>query len=211
MPSPILYSYRRCPYAMRARMALKYCNLMIEVREISLRDKPAHMLENSPKGTVPVLVLPDQQVLEQSLDIMHWALSQHDPAGWVLAAQRYNTQALIATNDGPFKAALDRYKYPDRYPDRPQADYRAQGEVFLAELEARLNQYPYLFGPGITLADIAIFPFVRQFSKVDSLWFEQADYPKLKAWLSTLTTMPLFDAIMHKYPTWQPGQAPAYL
>lgn len=198
---PILYSYRRCPYAMRARMALKYPNIAIEIREISLRDKPAHMLAVSPKGTVPVLVLNDGQVLEQSLDIMHWALKQQDMHGW-LSADKALTNALILENDTNFKAALDRYKYPERYPQQSQQEHREAGEVFLGQLEARLNNTQYLFAPHVTLADIAIFPFIRQFAAVDNAWFDTSPYPKLGVWLKALTSSDLFESIMQKQPTY---------
>jgi glutathione S-transferase len=200
MVLPILYSYRRCPYAMRARMALKYAGIEVEIREISLREKPVSMLQVSPKGTVPVLVLPEGTVLEQSLDIMQWALSQRDLDGW-LSADETQMLDLIAENDGEFKCALDRYKYPARYTENVQGAYRAQGEMFLNKLEARLMQTNYLFKNTITLADIAIFPFVRQFAAVDSAWFERAPYPKLKAWLEGLVNSALFVSIMQKQPT----------
>ncbi|WP_200876861.1 glutathione S-transferase [Methylotenera sp. L2L1] len=198
---PILYSYRRCPYAMRARMALKYAGIAIEIREISLRDKPAHLLQVSPKGTVPVLVLPDGTVLEQSLDIMHWALQQRDIDGWLLA-DREQTQQLIAENDTSFKHALDRYKYAIRFPEQSMEDYRSQGEVFLAKLEQRLTQASFLMGEQVNMADIAIFPFIRQFSAVDTDWFESMPYIRLKAWLSLMVESGLFNSIMGKYPVY---------
>jgi len=200
MTPPILYSYRRCPYAMRARMALKYAGINVENREISLREKPAAMLQASPKGTVPVLVLDDGKVLEQSLDIMLWALHQRDSEGW-LAASQSEMLDLIADSDGSFKLALDRYKYPERYPEHSIEYHRAQGEFFLNKLEARLRQTKCLFNNTITMADIAIFPFVRQFAAVDSVWFEAAPYPALQAWLKSLITSSLFESIMQKQPT----------
>jgi glutathione S-transferase len=197
---PILYSYRRCPYAMRARMALKYAGIAVEIRDISLREKPASMLQVSPKGTVPVLVLPEGAVLEQSLDIMQWALKQCDIDGWQ-SADETQMFDLITENDGKFKSALDRYKYPARYTGNTQEAYRAQGEKFLNKLEVRLTQTKYLFKNTITLADIAIFPFIRQFAAVDSAWFGEAPYPKLKAWLEDLVNSALFGSIMQKQPT----------
>ncbi|MDP1659920.1 MAG: glutathione S-transferase [Methylotenera sp.] len=197
---PILYSYRRCPYAMRARMALKYADIAVEIREISLSGKPAEMLEVSPKGTVPVLVLPDGKVLEQSLDIMHWALQKNDVDGW-LAADSALTQQLIAENDGSFKNALDKYKYAIRFPEQSADTYRAQGEVFLERLEKFLSQSLYLLKDQASLADIAIFPFIRQFASVDTVWFEAAPYPKLKNWLKTLAESELFLSVMEKQPT----------
>ena len=203
MALPILYSYRRCPYAMRARMALHYAGVKVETREISFKAKPAHMLQISPKGTVPVLQLADETVLEQSLDIMHWALAQHDPENWLGSAQQQADAAeLIALNDGEFKQALDRYKYADRFPGQSSAIYRAQGERFLVQLEARLATQPYLQGEQPHLADIAIFPFIRQFSMVDAAWFAAADYPRLRTWLDAWLASDLFQAIMQKYPTY---------
>lgn len=198
MTLPILYSYRRCPYAMRARMALKYAGIAVEIREIALRDKPAHLLQISPKGTVPVLLTTQGVVLEQSLDIMHWALQQSDPDGW-LSADAAQTQQLITENDTSFKQALDRYKYAIRFPEQPMEAYRSQGEVFLAKLEHKLAQAEFLMGARLTLADIAIFPFIRQFSAVDAAWFESADYPKLKDWLNLMLSSALFNSIMDKH------------
>jgi glutathione S-transferase len=198
---PILYSYRRCPYAMRARMALSYAGIAVEVREISLKDKPAHMLQVSPKATVPVLVLPDGQVIDQSLQIMQWALQQHDADGW-LSADPQHTALLIAENDGSFKQNLDRYKYAIRFPEHSAADYRQQGELFLAKLELHLQQTSFLLRNKISLADIAIFPFIRQFAAVDSDWFASADYIKLKSWLQHLVESELFQGAMLKYPTY---------
>jgi glutathione S-transferase len=199
--SPILYSYRRCPYAMRARMALKYAGIAVEIREISLKDKPQSMLAVSPKATVPVLVLADGTLLEESLDIMYWALQQNDKDGW-LGVDSERSQALVAENDSSFKQALDKYKYAIRFPEQPAETYRLQGEVFLQKLEALLNQNSYLLADHISLADVAIFPFIRQFSGVDSVWFETAPYPKLKHWLQGLIASELFQSIMEKQPTY---------
>lgn len=197
---PILYSYRRCPYAIRARMALKYANVSMDIRDIALKEKPEEMLIASPKGTVPVLVLQDGQVLEQSLDIMYWALQQRDIDGW-LTVDKPLTQRLIAENDGSFKQALDKYKYAIRFPEQSATVYRAQAEVFLQKLESQLSQSAYLLGDKVSLADVAIFPFIRQFSGVDLAWFEEATYPKLKAWLKQLVDSDLFVDIMQKRPT----------
>jgi len=195
----MLYSYRRCPYAMRARMALSYAGVAVDVCEISLKDKPAHMLQVSPKGTVPVLVLPDGKVIDQSLEIMRWALQKNDIDGW-LPFDTVETEQLIAENDGSFKQTLDKYKYAIRFPEQSAQDYRSQGEVFLSKLEDRLGKTRFLIGDTISLADIAIFPFVRQFVGVDAAWFESADYPKLKAWLHTLLESELFRRVMEKQP-----------
>lgn len=198
----ILYSYRRCPYAMRARMALKIAGVEVVIREISLRDKPAHMLQVSPKGTVPVLVLQDGQVIEQSLEIMQWALKTHALQANIHVAPRASVLELISENDDAFKRALDAYKYPERHPNKMQIQHRADGEVFLHKLENLLQENLYLFGAIPSLADIAIFPFVRQFAAVDSAWFDSSPYPKLKSWLRMLVESELFTSIMEKQPTY---------
>jgi len=190
---------------MRARMALRYANIDVEIREIALREKPAHMLAVSPKGTVPVLVLASGKVLEQSLDIMDWALAQSDLDTWNIQDQEGQILSadLIATNDGAFKQALDKYKYAIRFPENSLDVYRASGEEFLQRLESLLRQSAYLCGNTITKADVAIFPFVRQFSMVDEPWFEVANYPALKAWLNGLLNSQLFIDVMQKYPVWR--------
>ena len=196
---PILYSYRRCPYAMRARMALKYAGIQVELHEISLKAKPVKMLNASPKGTVPVMILCDGTVIEQSLEIMHWALLQQDKAGW-LKADSFITEQLIFENDHSFKEALDHYKYAVRFPEKTVKDYRMQCEVFLEKLEKQLNQTAFLVSHRLTLADMAIFPFIRQFANVDIAWFNEAPYPELNAWLKNLIESELFSNIMKKEP-----------
>lgn len=187
---------------MRARMALKLANIDAEIREISLREKPAHMLQVSPKGTVPVLVLADGQVIEQSLEIMQWALKIHALQANIHAGAGASVLALISENDNAFKRALDAYKYRERYPNKTQIQHRADGEVFLQKLENLLQDNPYLFGDTLSLADIAIFPFVRQFAAVDAAWFDGSPYLKLKVWLKTLVDSELFVSIMEKQPTY---------
>lgn len=187
-------------------MALKYAEIPVVIREISLRDKPAEMLRVSPKGTVPVLVFSDDSlnkkvVIEQSLEIMNWALRQRDVDGWLIA-DGVLTQQLIAENDGDFKSALDKYKYAIRFPEHAVETYRAQGEFFLLKLEALLNQSQFLLNGKASLADIAIFPFIRQFASVDNIWFESAPYPRLKIWLKTLAESELFLSVMEKQPTY---------
>lgn len=205
MNLPILYSFRRCPYAMRARAALIYSGIPFELREVVLRAKPADMLVASPKGSVPVLVLADGRVIDQSWDIMLWALQQNDENNWLGTAQNNVPAALpwVLENDSTFKRALDCYKYPERHPDHPQAFYRHQGEVFLQTLEARLNLTPYLLSSHITIADIALLPFIRQFAAVDTAWFTNAPYPKLRDWLARFTRSELFAQVMQKFPVWQ--------
>lgn len=201
---PVLYSFRRCPYAMRARLALAASGQQCELREVVLRDKPAALIEASPKGTVPVLVLPDGRVIDQSLDIMLWALSRHDPQGW-LAPQNGDMEqmlALIAQCDGDFKHGLDRYKYPDRYAGVDPIAHREACARWLVELDARLCESAYLFGERYALADAAILPFVRQFAQVDRGWFDLQPWAALRAWLERWLESERFQAIMEKYPPW---------
>lgn len=197
----ILYSYRRCPYAMRARIALKYSGVEVQIREISLRDKPPSMLRISPKGTVPVLQAGDL-VLEQSIDIMRWALEQSDPDGWLLVDQDL-ANAWIAKNDGPFKKLLDQYKYPNRYPDLMPAQVLEDViEVMLQPMESALESHPYLMGAKLSWVDIAIFPFIRQFSMVNPQQFEGLQFPMLKRWLADRLESRLFQSVMEKHSTW---------
>ena len=221
MPNPqfhaqlgTLYSFRRCPYAMRARLA---CTLFLppqslELREVVLKNKPPELLAISPKATVPVLQLMDLILIDESRDIMLWALEQ--------AAEECKTQylplhlqldidELIDENDGAFKWALDHYKYADRY-DESEEHYRALGQVFLAKLEQRLEKNRYLFSDEISLADIATFPFIRQFAHVNKTWFEQSPYPKLIQWLNKLLESELFNSIMEKYKPWLAGNDIVY-
>ena len=197
----ILYSYRRCPYAMRARMALKYAGIDVEHREIELRNKPQSMLQLSPKGTVPVLCVGDL-VLDQSIDIMRWAIEQSDPDGWGNVDDAI-AQAWIEKNDGLFKTLLDQYKYPNRFPELDQeAVLNNALELMLLPIEKSLQAYPYLLGSKMTWVDVAIFPFIRQFSMVDSERFELLPIPATKEWLAQHLQSDLFKAVMHKYPVW---------
>lgn len=196
---------------MRARMALCYSQIVFELREISLRDKPASMLAISPKGTVPVLQLPDGHVIDESLDIMLWALAQNDPAGWCNENDRAQMLDLIHQNDTEFKSALDRYKYPSRYVDVDVAYERDRAMIFFAVLAARLPAHRFLFSDNLSLADVAIFPFVRQFARHEGERFAEIVDPRLQKWLSALMHMPLFFRIMEKYPLWQSGQSPTVM
>jgi len=204
---PILYSFRRCPYAMRARMGLMVSGQTCYLREIVLRDKPAQMLKSSPKGTVPVLVLPSGRVIEESLDIMMWALGENDPDGWL--KPEYGTlvdmHRVIEKNDGPFKIHLDRYKYADRQEDVDPDAERAAALAYLEPLNERLKAQDYLFGGEPTLADIALFPFVRQFANVDRPWFDDLPMEPLRDWLAELIAAPVYADVMHKYPVWATG------
>jgi glutathione S-transferase len=201
---PILYSFRRCPYAMRARMALLVAGVTVEIREVKLAAKPPALLAASPKGTVPVLVLGDGTVIDESLDVMRWALGQNDPEGW-LAGQDH---ALIAANDGPFKHHLDRAKYPGRYDEEGSTDRRAAALALLAPLEARLAVAPCLGGARRAFTDIALFPFIRQFAGIDPEWFAGQPVPRVQGWLDNLLASDLFAAIMPKFAPWQEGQPP---
>ena len=204
----ILWSFRRCPFAIRARLALKASGTVVALREVVLRDKPAEFIAVSPKATVPVLQLTDGRVLEQSLDIMRWALSANDPHGWLRADEEAVVRSLVTLNDDPFKQALDRYKYAPRHPERPASSYRDEGvDVLLAPLEDRLQAHRFLLRDTPSLADMAILPFVRQFAAVDAAWFACAPLPCLRAWMQGLTASPLFDAAMVKVEAWRPGGA----
>ena len=205
---PVLYSFRRCPYAIRARLALSAAAIPVILREVELRSKPAAMLAISPKGTVPVLQLSNGIVIEQSLDIMYWALRQNDPQRWLVPDSLKQMVGLIAHNDGEFKYYLDRYKYPDRYPERPASYYRQQAEDFLQGLESRLQQQTFLCGGRFSLVDAAILPFVRQFAAVDSAWFAASDYVAVRNWLENFSNSLLFAAVMTKFPVWQPDASP---
>lgn len=205
---PLLYSFRRCPYAMRARLALSISKQHCRLREIVLRDKPDHMVEISPKATVPVLQLHDGMVLEESLDIMKWALTNEDPDGW-LSPENGTLQdmfALISECDGEFKHNLDRYKYATRYEEGTDPiHHRSEGEKFLSKLNDRLTTTNNLFGDRPALADFAIFPFVRQFANTDRGWFDSAPYPHLQRWLQEHLESDLFKGVMKKWPVWQDG------
>jgi len=201
---PVLYSFRRCPYAMRARMAIAYSQVSVEIREVVLKDKPAEMLLASPKGTVPVL-LADNQVIEESLDIMFWALSKNDPDGINLSDLSSHDSELIVKNDEVFKVHLDHYKYADRFPYCDQQHYRSQGEVFLTQIDTLLSNRPYLGGGNMSVVDMAIFPFIRQFAFVDKNWFDQSPYVFLKQWLGKFLEAELFKSVMQKIPQWHAG------
>ena len=194
---------------MRARLALAVSGQVCELREVVLRDKPQGLLQASPKATVPVLVLADGQVLDQSLDIMRWALAQHDPALWLEPSEGTEADmlALIADCDGHFKQALDRCKYPSRYPDADAPAARKQAVEWLQSLDLQLAQHPFLFGGHAALADMAIAPFVRQFAGIDSSWWDAQPWPHLHAWLAQWQASHLFESVMHKLPAWVDGTA----
>jgi glutathione S-transferase len=195
MPA-LLYTFRRCPYAIRARLAIKISNIDVEMREVDLRNKPQAMFDCSPKGTVPVLQLEDGTVLDESLDIMRWALTINDPQSWLnLSAE---SRGLIAQNDSSFKQNLDQYKYADRYPEHSAEYYREQAEAFLLLLDNRLAKQNYLMGDKPDMTDMAILPFVRQFAHVDKAWFYASRYIYLIKWLDGLLQSDLFISVMKK-------------
>ena len=209
---PVLYSFRRCPYAMRARLALASSGLACELREVTLRNKPPELLAASPKGTVPVLVLPDGSVIDESLNVMRWALQQHDPEGWLQAPQGtlQDMLTLIGDNDGAFKQHLDRYKYPNRYPQQSGGDmpgfaqlHRAGGAAWLTLWQARLGKHRWLFGNRASLADMAVLPFVRQFAHTDADWFAAQPWLKLQAWLAEFEASGRYQRVMEKFVPWQ--------
>ena len=197
MHKPKLFTYRRCPYAIRSRLALYQAGIDYESIEISLKDKPGDFLALSPKGTVPVLVQSDGKIIEESLEIMLWALNINDREHWVLKDNDL-CQKLIFENDFNFKKNLDKYKYADRFPEHSKEYYRSQCEIFLNALEEKLNFKLYLMGDRISLADIAIFPFIRQFCLVDENWFLNSKYDALKKWLQGLIYRRMFKEVMKK-------------
>jgi glutathione S-transferase len=203
MTLPILYSFRRCPYAMRARLSLLMRGVAVELREVVLRAKPAAMLEVSPKATVPVLVLPDQRVLDESLDIMRWASAEGGAVDWMSP----DDAMLVADTDGAFKHHLDRYKYADRYP-ADAVDHRAEATRFLQRLDDRLDTRLMLGGDRLSMADIAILPFVRQFAETDRGYFDALPLPALQRRLATFLGSPLFGRAMTRFAPWQDGDAP---
>ncbi|MCX4193015.1 glutathione S-transferase [Methylophaga sp. OBS1] len=206
-----LYSFRRCPYAMRARLAIAQSGIQCELREVVLKDKPQQLIELSPKATVPLLLTADDKVIDESIDIAFWALAQHDPDNWyqsLTSEQHEQMLALIENNDGEFKYFLDRYKYADRYPEQDERFYREQGEKTLTRLEQLLTEHDCLLRDSWTLADIALLPFIRQFAFVDKAWFDSSPYPRIRAWLEAFLESDLFRSVMKKYPQWQEGDEP---
>ncbi len=203
---PILYSFRRCPYAIRARLAIQVSGTAVELREVVLLDKPAALIAASPKATVPVLQLPGGTVLEESMDIMRWALNIHDPQGWLRVEEAGEVQAWVELNDGPFKALLDGYKYASRHPGRDGHDYRDEAlALMLKPLNKRLGERRFLLRESSSIADMALLPFVRQFAACDKAWFESAPITQLQGWLTQLTATPLFESVMAKCSPWRAG------
>ena len=205
--TPILYSFRRCPYCMRAHMALKYAGLKVILRDVELSDLPAEALAVSAHATVPSLVISENYFMDESWDIVKWATQKNDPENWLGAGNEYlhDAEMLVETNDFSFKIDLDHYKYADRHPEFSMEHYRNEGEVFLLELEERLTASTYLSADCITISDMAIFPFIRQFAHVDKTWFDASPYPKLQRWLQYWLESELFSSIMINVPVWSEG------
>lgn len=204
---PIFWTFRRCPYAMRARLALVSAGAKVELREILLRDKPDAFLAASASATVPALRI-GSRVIDESLEIMVWALEQNDPEQ--LLDMPKDGWDLIAVNDGPFKKALDHTKYASRYPELDAAAERQKAAKHLLNVAALLDDGPWLFGVRPTIADYAILPFVRQFANIDRDWFDAQNWPKLRVWLDRFLEGDLFAQIMQKYDVWTEGDAPVW-
>ena len=213
MKTPVLYSFRRCPYCMRAHMALKNSNIKVELREVDLSDMPQEATDISAKATVPILILPDGTFLDESWDIVKWALEQNDPDNWLGDSNKYllDAEMLVETNDFSFKEHLDHYKYADRYQQFSQEHYRKACEEFIEELEDMLTDNEYLLASQLSLADIAVFPFIRQFSLVDKDWFDQSRYIYVQRWLNNLTTSQLFQNVFQKHELWKAGDTAVYI
>lgn len=194
----IFYSFRRCPYAMRARLSLALSNKQVQLREVVLKHKPEDMLKASPKGTVPVLIEANGNIIDESIDIMKWAL-EGSP---LVHSMTSSMILLIKENDEVFKGWLDKYKYADRYPEYSEVYYRQQGELFIGKLEQRLSTSPMLFNDEYHFTDLAILPFIRQFAFVDINWFNQSKYQYVRQWLYSFIDSDLFHSIMEKYPSW---------
>ena len=205
MTEHILYSFRRCPYAIRARMALAYANVQCELRELILRDKPADMLKHSPKGTVPVLITADGKVVDESLAVMLWALEKNDPNNW-----RHNLATdleIIELNDRVFKPLLDRYKYADRHPELSEQQHRELTLPYIKNLNESLIEHNFLTADHIGLADIALFPFIRQYAWVNKAWFDQLPLSQLQQWLDYFLNSSLFHQVMKKYQPFNQGHS----
>ena len=203
---PILFSFRRCPYAMRARIAIKLCSLECEIREINLKLKNKEFLELSPKGTVPVLVLPDDKIIEESMDIIHWAISNNDPYNLKLKnLEIYNKDMeLISIFDNEFKYHLDRYKYNSRYKGINKEEHKYKARDLLVNLNNSLKEKQWLNGENISISDISILPFIRQYRIADIKWFdEKLELPNINRWLDKFLNSKIFNNVMKKYKIWE--------
>ena len=203
---PVLYTFRRCPYAIRARMALSYSKIKVELKEISLSNRPSELYAVSPKGTVPVLCINNTTVIDESLDIMKWALMQNDPNLWISYNKRMQFD-IIEENDNEFKYWLDRYKYFDRFPENNIDYYRAKCGIYLKKLNQLLECNPYLLTNKLLFVDVAIVPFIRQCANVDKYWFKDT-YANIANWLNNIIESNLFVSVMDKYLEYNSGQEP---
>ena len=209
---PILYTFRRCPYAMRARFAIRSSKIMVEVREIKLKEKPSEFLKSSPKGTVPVLITKSGEVLEESLDIINWALNINDPHKWLADGklEKKEITNLLDDFEMKFKINLDKYKYPNRFSGVDQYLYRDKNLCFLEKLNSYLKKNKSLNSEHLTLIDYAIFPFVRQFRNVDKDWFDKLNFSLLNSWINQIIDSEDFSSIMEKFKKWEPNDVPIY-
>ena len=211
--TPILYSFHGCPYCLRARMALKYAQLKIILRDVDLKDLPEEARAVSSHATVPSLVISDDEYFDESWDIVKWAVEQNDPANWLGQGNEFlqDAEMLVETNDHSFKGDLVKYKNPDSHPEQPMEYYRERGEEFLEELNEMLEENTFLLASHISIADIAVFPLVREFVMVDRDWFDDAPYPKLQTWLESIQNTDCFKQVMKEHKIWQPGSDNIYL
>ena len=209
---PILYTFRRCPYAMRARFAIRSSQIIVEVREIKLQEKPSEFLKSSPKGTVPVLITNSGEVLEESLDIINWALNKNDPDKWLAKGklESHEIAKLLDDLENKFKPNLDKYKYPNRFSGVDHFLYRDKNLCFLKKLNSYLEKNKSLNCEHLTLLDYAIFPFVRQFRNVDQEWFEKLNFIFLNKWINQIIDSQDFSSIMKKFKKWEPNDLPIY-
>lgn len=213
-PLPILYSLRNCPFAMRARLAIYQSQLPVLLRDIVLRDKPVEMLTASPKGTVPVLVTSNGTVIEESLEVMLWALSESDPDDLLLSAHPEmldNMLILIHQFDSEFKPCLEAYRAAKRYHEPNLVKCRQACEQYLSELENRLTQHSCLMADQQSLTDLALLPFIRQFARVERQWYLQSPYPKLRQWLDKYLQSKMFSKVMTKHELWLVNRADVLL
>ncbi len=205
---PILYSFRRCPFAMRVRLVLHACEITCELREVILKDKPQEMVAISAKATVPVLQLPDAKIIDESYDIILWAIKQNDPNNWT--SHLDELAHLVKINDDEFKIHLDKYKYSSRHPELPKEEHRENANFFLKYLDELLDKKAFLSADHQTVTDLSIFPFIRQFAFVDKNYFDQLDFPRLQRWLDWHLNSTLFDKVMQKYVRWEEGQTKTF-
>ena len=207
---PILYSFRRCPYAIRARYTLSLLNIKVEIREVVLRNKPEALLRLSGRSSVPQMICEQGVRYPESMDIIRWAMARQQNANIYSKPQEREIAAWLFQTDHRFKFWLDKYKYADRHPDFSQEYYRSQGERFLRRLESKLSKQAFLLGDEMSMADVLVFPFIRQFRGVDNTWFDQSQYTRVKLWLNQIIEDKTFEKVMIKLPPWQEGDEPRY-